>query len=88
MRYPIAIEPGTDATAWGVVVPDLPGCCSAGDTLEEAMIQVEDAITTWIEVTLDAGADIPKPSSIAILRVNQPATPRAAPPQYLGSHRW
>ncbi len=26
MRYPIAIEPGTDATAWGVVVPDLAGC--------------------------------------------------------------
>ena len=25
MRYPIAIEPGTDATAWGVVVPDLHG---------------------------------------------------------------
>jgi predicted RNase H-like HicB family nuclease len=39
MRYPIAIEPGTDATAWGVVVPDLPGCFSAGDTLEDAMIQ-------------------------------------------------
>ena len=24
MKYPIAIEPGTDTTAWGVVVPDLP----------------------------------------------------------------
>lgn len=38
MRYPIAIEPGTDATAWGVVVPDLPGCFSAGGTLEETML--------------------------------------------------
>jgi predicted RNase H-like HicB family nuclease len=26
MKYPIAIEPGNAATAWGVVVPDLPGC--------------------------------------------------------------
>jgi hypothetical protein len=39
MPYPIAIEPGNDTTAWGVVVPDLPGCFSAGDTLEEAMLE-------------------------------------------------
>jgi len=37
MYYPIAIEPGDDTHAFGVVVPDLPGCFSAGDTLDEAM---------------------------------------------------
>ena len=37
MRYPITIEPGNDTTAWGVIVPDLPGCFSAGDTLEESV---------------------------------------------------
>lgn len=31
MKCPIAIEPGSDTTAWGVVVPDLPGCFSAAD---------------------------------------------------------
>ena len=46
MRYPIAIEPGSATTAWGVAVPDLPGCFSAGDTMEEAMIQAEDAVVT------------------------------------------
>ena len=35
MRYPIAIETGSDTTAYGVVVPDLPGCFSAGDTIDE-----------------------------------------------------
>ncbi len=68
MRYPIAIEPGTDTTAWGVVVPDLPGCFSAGDTIEEALIQAEDAVTAWIEAALDGGQVIPKPSSIEALR--------------------
>jgi predicted RNase H-like HicB family nuclease len=68
MHYPIAIEPGNDTTAWGVVVPDLPGCFSAGDTLEEAMIQVEDAITGWIGFNLDVGNDIPTPSNIEMLR--------------------
>lgn len=68
MRYPIAIEPGTETTAWGVVVPDLPGCFSAGDTMEEALIQAEEAVTAWIEATLDAGQPIPAPSGIEALR--------------------
>jgi len=72
MRYPIAIEPASDTTAWGVVVPDLPGCFSAGDTLEEAMIQAEEAITGWIEVALDAGQVIPTPSPIEALRAAHP----------------
>ena len=72
MRYPSAIEPGNDTTAWGVVVPDLPGCFSAGDTLEEAMIAAEEAITGWIEATLDAGQAIPAPTHIEILRAAHP----------------
>ena len=39
MYYPIAIEPGDDKHAFGVVIPDLPGRFSAGDSLEEAMAQ-------------------------------------------------
>ena len=74
MRYPITIEPGTDTTAWGVVVPDLPGCFSAGDTLEEAMIQAEDAITGWLETAIDDGQDIPAPSSVEALRAAHPET--------------
>lgn len=72
MRYPIAIEPGNETTAWGVVVPDLPGCFSAGDTMEEAIVQAEEAVTAWIEATLDAGQDIPAPSSIDALRAAHP----------------
>lgn len=72
MRYPVVIEPGTDATAWGVMVPDLPGCFSAGDTLEEALIQAEDAITGWIEVAIDDGQAIPSPTHIEKLRAAHP----------------
>ena len=68
MYYPVAIEPGTDTEAFGVVVPDLPGCFSAGDTLEEAMAMTEEAIIAWIETAIDAGQDIPQPSSIEALR--------------------
>ena len=68
MRYPVAIEPGTATEAFGVVVPDLPGCFSAGDTMEEAMAKTEEAIAAWIETALDAGQAIPRSSSIDRLR--------------------
>ncbi len=49
MKFPIAIEPGSDTTAWGVVVPDLPGCFSAGDTAEEAFANAAEAIDAMCE---------------------------------------
>ena len=64
MRYPIMIEAGDDSTAWSVVVPDLPGCYSAGDSLDEAVDAVQDAAAAWIDVALDAGRVIPNPSSV------------------------
>lgn len=64
MRYPIMIEPGDENTAWGVAVPDLPGCFSAGDTLDEAMTAVEEAAAAWLDSALDAGRPIPAPSSV------------------------
>ena len=70
MRYPIAIETGDEDTAFGVVVPDLPGCFSAGDTLDEAMAGAEEAAAAWIDATLDAGEAIPAPSSLETLRQN------------------
>jgi predicted RNase H-like HicB family nuclease len=70
MRYPIAIEPGDENTAFGVVVPDLPGCFSAGDNLDEAMLGAEEAIALWIDSMLDIGAAIPKPSNLDDIRLN------------------
>ena len=42
--FPIAIEPGDTHQAFGVVVPDIPGCHSAGDSLEEAYANAKEAI--------------------------------------------
>jgi len=68
MKYPIAIEPGGHKLAWGVIVPDLPGCFSAADSgIDEAIENTKEAIGLWIEAALDAGEDIPKPSPITNL---------------------
>jgi predicted RNase H-like HicB family nuclease len=69
MRYPIVIELGTDTTAFGVVVPDLAGCFSAGDTLDEALAGAEEAAAAWVDAALDAGDAIPGPSSLEALRM-------------------
>ena len=67
MRYPIAIEPATETTAFGVVVPDLPGCFPVGDSLDEAMTNAEEAAAAWIDATLDGGEAVPAPSSLAAI---------------------
>jgi predicted RNase H-like HicB family nuclease len=75
MRYPIAIEPGSASTAFGVVVPDLPGCFSAGDTLDEALANAEEAAAAWLDAALDAGEVIPRPRTADELQ---------AAPEYAG----
>jgi len=64
MRYPIFVEPGTKKHAFGVVVPDLPGCFSAGDTLDEALDNAREAVATWLESELDHGEGVPAPTTV------------------------
>lgn len=64
MRYPILIEEGSDTTAFGVVVPDLPGCFSAGDSLDEALDAAREAAAAWIDAALDAGMPVPSPTKL------------------------
>jgi predicted RNase H-like HicB family nuclease len=68
MHYPIAIEPGTGNTVFGVVVPDLPGCFSTGDTLDEAFVNAVEAATAWLDAAIDSGAAIPEPSPLSIIQ--------------------
>jgi predicted RNase H-like HicB family nuclease len=70
MRYPIAIELGSDIAAYGVVVPDLPGGFSAGDALDEALAGAQEAAAAWIDAALDAGEAIPSPTNLEALRIN------------------
>lgn len=65
MRYPIAIEMGNETTAFGVIVPDLVGCYSAGDTLDEAIDNAKEAITLHIDGLLDDSEKVPAPSTVS-----------------------
>lgn len=65
MKFIIAIEPGTETAAFGVVVPDLPGCFSAGDTLDKAVDNAREAIDLWCETVIEDGGDVPVAKSLA-----------------------
>lgn len=64
LRYAVTIEPLPEAEGGGfvAVVPDLPGCMSDGETAEQALANVLDAIETWIEAARDMGHAVPEPS--------------------------
>ena len=63
MRYPVVVHKDQDSD-YGVTVPDLPGCFSAGETLDEALQEVVEAIETHLEGLLMDGESIPTPQSI------------------------
>ncbi|WP_241499299.1 type II toxin-antitoxin system HicB family antitoxin [Chromobacterium sphagni] len=64
MLFPIAIEPGDTDHAYGVIVPDIPGCFSAGDTLDEAMSSAKEAIDLHLEGLDEDDAIIPTAGTV------------------------
>lgn len=64
MKYPIVIHQEGDS-AYGVTVPDIAGCFSAGDTLDEAFDQVVNAIKGHLELLAEDGDLIPLATSLA-----------------------
>ena len=58
MRH-VIIFPDPEDGGWIAEVPSLPGCISQGDTREEVIANVRDAIDTWIEGAKQVGLTIP-----------------------------
>ncbi len=57
--YHWIIQPGEDGYSTSVL--EFPGCLSSGDTPEEAVAELQDAITGWCGIELERGHDIPEP---------------------------
>lgn len=60
--YPAIIEAGIDS--YGVYFPDLPGCVSAGRTIQEAALGAEEALNGHLSVSAEYGDTIPPASAI------------------------
>ncbi len=64
LDYSILVEPlpAEDGGGFVATVPDLPGCMSDGETPEEALANVRDAVAAWIEEARALGRPVPEPS--------------------------
>lgn len=62
MLYPIAIEKGD--TSFGVQVPDIPGCFSGGDNIQEAIESTKEAIYAHLELLLEDGEELPVATTV------------------------
>lgn len=64
MRYVYIIERANDGSysAW---VPDLPGCTSCGDTVEELRENIKEAVSLYIDSLREHGEPVPAPTSSA-----------------------
>ncbi len=63
MQYPIFIHKDENS-GYGVIVPDLPGCFSAGSTIEEAIHNAHEAIECHLEGLLMDNESIPLKNSV------------------------
>jgi len=59
MLYPVVLHKD-EGSSWGVTIPDIPGCFTGGDTLEEAVANIPEAVA----VHLEGEEQIPAPSSL------------------------
>lgn len=66
MKFPYKMEiiPDTDEGGFVVSFPELPGCLSMGETMDEAIANAMDAKKEWLHANLEEGNEIPLPDSI------------------------
>lgn len=61
MRYLVVVEEGSQS--FGAYVPDLPGCIAAGESREEVLGLIREAIEFHLEGMKEDGLSIPRPAS-------------------------
>ena len=68
MRLPYKVEvyPEPDGSGYTAVMPELPGCMTCADTLEELWVMIEEAQQGWLEILLEDGDYIPEPVPVKV----------------------
>ena len=60
-RYEIILYWSAEDAAFIAEVPELPGCMAHGESQDDALRHVQDAMAAWIEVAQEIGRSIPEP---------------------------
>jgi antitoxin HicB len=62
LKYPVGIEEAPEG-GYFIQIKDLPGCYSQGETIEEALENIDEARKLWMESMYEDGNEIPLPGS-------------------------
>jgi predicted RNase H-like HicB family nuclease len=73
--YIAILEDAGPDTAVGVWFPDLPGCFSAGDSVDEALRNAKDALAAYAEVLATEGRSLPPARTLSVLRNDAAVAP-------------
>ncbi|MCC6735559.1 MAG: type II toxin-antitoxin system HicB family antitoxin [Bauldia sp.] len=69
-HYVAIVEDAGPDVAVGLWFPDLPGCFSAGDSVEEAMENAREAISAYAEARASEGNPLPVPRRLAAIKAD------------------
>jgi len=64
--FKVLLEPDEEAGGYVVTCPSLPGCYSQGDTIEEALANIREAIELCLEDMVALGQAVPDPTNTLI----------------------
>ena len=64
LSYRMEIVENKDEGGYVLSYPDLPGCITCGDTVQDAIINAQDAKKAWLEAALEEGIEIYEPDSL------------------------
>ena len=63
LPYRLEIIPDTEEGGYMVTYPDLPGCISLGEDIQDAIENAQDAKRVWLEAAIEDGVEIYEPST-------------------------
>jgi antitoxin HicB len=66
LPYRVEIYPEPDGSGYTALIPELPGCMTCADTIEELWNMIEEAKRGWLEISLEDGDYVPEPAPVEV----------------------
>ena len=63
MKYIYVIERASDGS-YSAYVPDLPGCTTSGDSIDEVKTSIKDAVNLYVDSLRENNEPVPQPTSV------------------------
>lgn len=66
LPYRVEVYPEPDGSGYTALIPELPGCMTCADTLDELWGMIGEAKRGWLEISLEDGDYVPEPAPVEV----------------------